>query len=207
MYSDQLMSRCESIENNMNKYDYAIEATKIIVEHCTLIKLRFSESVTSLLANSEKLLPLPKLPLKRLPSSPIILEKQASVSSSSEESTKPMEMDLKKFLSSHPKIFEEELLRVYSSELSSESEKTFKTCSVQELEKLVVSLGDSKTVKNDIEKINRFLEGYQEIGIEEKKRARYTIRKLEEAKIEFEDSTTKAMFNEAKRKARKLKLM
>ena len=201
------MSRCESIENNMNKYDYAIEATKIIVEHCTLIKLKFSESVTSLLANSEKLLPLPKLPLKRLPSSPIILEKQASVSSSSEESTKPMEMDLKKFLSSHPKIFEEELLRVYSSELSSESEKTFKTCSVQELEKLVVSLGDSKTVKNDIEKINRFLEGYQEIGIEEKKRARYTIRKLEEAKIEFEDSTTKAMFNEAKRKARKLKLM
>jgi len=207
VYSDQLMSRCESIENNMNKYDYAIEATKIIVEHCTLIKLKFSESVTSLLASSEKLLPLPKLPLKRLPSSPIILEKQASVSSSSEESTKPMEMDLKKFLSSHPKIFEEELLRVYSSELSSESEKTFKTCSVQELEKLVVSLGDSKTVKNDIEKINRFLEGYQEIGIEEKKRARYTIRKLEEAKIEFEDSTTKAMFNEAKRKARKLKLM
>ena len=191
----------------MNKYDYAIEATKIIVEHCTLVKLKFSESVTSFLANSEKLRPLPKLPQKRLPSSSLILEKQSPLSSSSEESTQALQMNLKKLLSNHPKIFEEELLRVYSSELSSESEKILKTCSVQELEKLIFSLENSKRVKEDIEKINRFLEGFQEIKSEEKKRAKKAFGKLEEAKIEFEDSGVKALFNEVKSKARKLELL
>lgn len=191
----------------MNKYDYAIEATKIIVEHCTLVKLKFSESVTSFLANSEKLRPLPKLPQKRLPSSSLILEKQSPLSSSSEESTQALQMNLKKLLSNHPKIFEEELLRVYSSELSSESEKILKTCSVQELEKLIFSLENSKRVKEDIEKINRFLEGFQEIKSKEKKRAKKAFGKLEEAKIEFEDSGVKALFNEVKSKARKLELL
>lgn len=150
----------------MNKYDYAIEAIKIIVEQCTLMKIQFSESVKNLLDKAEKHLVLPKIPQKRPPASPR-LNKKHSLSSSSDKSGKLRTDYAKKKVVGAGREVDEEGQGCESE--SSDLEKTLEIGSLDELEKRVLRLETSKNFKEDLKIVENIFRKLRRGGVKKVK--------------------------------------
>lgn len=169
----------------MNKYDYAVEAIKIIAEQCTLIKIQFSESVTNLLEKREMHLKLPKIPQKRPPAS-LKLDKKHSLSSSSDKSAKLKIVNQQKKLLRISQVIDEESLQVYGN--GSDSERTFEVGLFDELKKQVSLLKSSKDLKEDLRKVEEFFKKLQKEGIKNLKAFRDITDEFEKIKAKFAEN-------------------
>ena len=183
----------------MNKYDLAIEATKIITEYCTKAKLRFAESIDSYSSANPSL--FPSLPQKRDASPQAV---KPSTSPSSEEAEyDPAAYAKVKNLIKTSLIADEELARVYSSDLSSDDEdKALKE--VSDLERLVSLLQNSNRQKQDLELISKFLDSFSKMGLKERQSLAQALGRLDSGKYRLQDPQIKAIWAEVQGKSKKV---
>jgi hypothetical protein len=201
----------------MKKYDLAIEATKIITEYCTKAKLRFAESINSYSSSNPSL--FPSLPQKREaspqlakpctsppavkpPSSPPAVKPSTSPTSEEAEYDPASYAKVKNLIKTSL-ISEEELARVYSSDLSSDNEdKSLK--SVPDLERLVSLLQNSNNQKQDLELVSKFLDSFSKMGLKERQSLAQALGKLDSAKCRLQDPQIKAIWAEVQGKSKKV---
>jgi hypothetical protein len=185
----------------MKKIDLAIEATKIIAEHCTRTKRAFAESLDSIFQSPFL---FPSLPQKR-ESSPVIIKPSTSPSSQEEEYDPQVYSKIKTLVKSSM-ISEEELVRVYSSDISSDNESRVLS-SISDFERCLFSFNSSKTHKQDLEMMSKFLDTFQSMGLKERKNLAKVLKKFEYLKNQFEDPQIRAIFFEVKGKTKKVEFI
>ena len=100
-------------------------------------------------------------------------------------------------------ISEEELVRVYSSDLSSDPEEKSLT-SVSELEKLASLLPNSPNQKQDLELISRYLDSFCKMGLKERQSLGQALGKLDPAKCRLQDPQVRAIWSEVQGKSKKV---
>lgn len=183
----------------MNKYDLAIEATKIITEYCTKAKLAFAESVDLLLSAHPSL--FPSLPQKREASPQTV--KPSTSPTSEEVEYVPASLAEVKTLIKTSLISEELLARVYSSDLSSEAEEKPLT-SVSDLEKIISQLQNSINQKQDLEVISKYLDSFSKMGLKERQSLGQALGKLDSFKCRLQDPQIKVIWAEVQGKYKKV---